>query len=205
MSIARALIELKTLEKRIQKTLDNLEPVTIMIGNKLEAKISSREDFEKNVKSSYQSLIDLVGRKRKIKSAVVQSNAVTVISVNEERMTVAEAIERKNSISVEKNIRQNLATKYSQAIKTIERHNNNIESQLFQLLQATYSKPETEISKEDYERIATPFKQNNEAKIINPLDIEKKLQSLEETIDKFESEVDIALTESNARTEIEIS
>lgn len=204
ISITRALIELKTLEKRISKTLENLQPVTIVTGNKLEPGIAGKEDFEKSVKASYQSLSALVERKRKIKSAVVRSNAITEIAVAGEIMTVAEAIERKNSIEIEKNIRKNLAAKYSEKIRFIENHNNNIQNQLFKLLQATYSKPEAEISKEDYDRIAIPFKENNEAKLLDPLVIKEKLQDIEKQIDLFESEVDIALTESNARTEIDI-
>ncbi|WP_028580489.1 hypothetical protein [Desulfogranum japonicum] len=204
ISITRALVELKTLDKRIQKILENLEPVTILTGSKMEVGIKSKEDFEKNTKSSYQSLTDLIERKRKIKSAVVKSNATTEIYVANEKMTVAEAIERKSSIETEKNIRKCLAEKYFKKIKQVENHNANIKSQLFKLLQATYSKPETEISKDDYDRIAVPFKENNEAKLIDPLEIKNKLQSIEEQIDIFESEVDIALTESNSRTEIEI-
>jgi hypothetical protein len=204
ISITRALVELKTLDKRIQKTLDNLEPVTTLIGNKLEVGIKNKEEFENNTKASYQSLTALVERKRKIKSAVVRSNAITEISVANEKMTVAEAIERKSSIEIEKNIRKKLAGKYSDKIKQIEKHNINIQGQIFKLLQATYSKPESEISKEDYDRIAVPFKENNEAKLVDPLEIKKKLKEIEEQIDQFESEVDIALTESNSRTEIEI-
>ncbi|MCP4353108.1 MAG: hypothetical protein GY795_47260 [Desulfobacterales bacterium] len=204
MSIARALVELKTLDKRIEKTLQNLKPVMVMTGSKLEPGISSREEFEKSVGSLYQSLTALVERKRKIKSAVVRSNAVTMVTVAGDKMTVAEAIERKNSIGIEKNIRKNLAGKYSEQVKKAENHNGQIQKQLFQLLQATYSKPETEISKDDYDRIATPFRENNEAKLVDPLGIEKELQSIEEKIDAFEAEVDITLTESNARTEIEI-
>ncbi len=204
ISISRALIELKTIEKRIVKTMQSLQPVTMMVGTKLQTGITSRDEFEKNVKSSYQSLLALVERKRAIKSAVVKSNATTVIAVADEKMTVAEAIERKNSIVIEKNIRKDLAAKYSEMVRKVENHNGQIQKQLLQLLQATYSKPETEISKDDYDKISVPFKENNEAKMIDPLSMEKELQSLEEKIDAFESEVDIALTESNARTEIEV-
>jgi hypothetical protein len=204
MSVSRALVELKTLDKRIEKTLQNLQPVTIMTGSKMVTGIASKEEFGKNVTSSYQSLMALVERKRKIKSGIVKSNAITMVTIAGEKMTVAEAIERKNSIAIEKNIRGNLAEKYSQEVRKVENHNAQIQKELLRLLQATYSKPETQIEKDDYDKIAIPFRENNEAKLIDPLDIEKKLQSFEEKIDAFESEVDIALTESNARNEIEV-
>jgi RNase P subunit RPR2 len=204
ISIARALIELKTLEKRIDKKLHELEPISILTGNKLESGIDSKEAFEKEVKASYQSLIALIEYKRKIKSAIVKSNAVTYVEIAGAKMTVAEAIERKSSIGIEKEIKKTLAKKYTDKLKIVENHNSNIQSQLYKLLQATYSKPETELSKEDYDKIAIPFKENNDATLIDPLNVKKTLQELDEEISEFESEVDIALTESNARTEVEV-
>jgi len=204
ISIARALIELKTLDKRISKKLHELEPITVEIGDKLESGISNKEEFEKQVKSAYQSLIALIDHKRKLKAAIVKSNAMTIVDVSGVKMTVAEAIERKSSISIEKEIKKTLSLKYTDKLRTVENHNKSIQDQLYKLLQATYSKSETEISKEDYEKIAIPFKENNDAKLINPLDIKKTLQELDDSISEFESEVDIVLTESNARTEVEI-
>ncbi len=208
LSITRALVEIKTLDKRITKTAENLQPVAVCIGGGESVTAvtgsESKEEFAKGVLASYQSLTALIDRRRKIKSAVVQSNAVTTISVAGENMTVAEAIERKNSIAMEKMIRDNLGQKYAEKIEQIERHNDAIQSQLFKLLEATYSKPEMEISKEDYDRVAVPFRENNGAELIDPLKIKNKLQELEEKIAIFEAEVDIALTESNARTDITI-
>ena len=204
ISIARALIELKTLDKRISKKIHALEPLSIEIGSKLESGISNKEEFETQVKSSYQSLMELIKHKRKIKASIVQSNAVTIVDISGIKMTVAEAIEHKNSIAIEKEIKKTLSKKYTDKLQLVEKHNKNIQDQLYKLLEATYSKSETEISKEDYEKIAIPFKENNDATLINPLDITKTLQSLDDNINAFESEVDIALTESNARTEVEI-
>ncbi len=204
LSISRALIELKTLEKRIDKGLYALQPVTVIKGGKLETGIKDRETFEKNVSASYQSITALVKRKRLIKSSVVQSNALTKVTIGDETMTVAEAIERKSSISIDKQIVKTLSAKYAESVSEINSHNVQMERQLLQLLQATYSKAETEISPEDYDKIAKPFKENNEAELLDPLDLKSVVKVLEEKIVIFESEVDIALTESNARTEITV-
>ena len=85
--------------------------------------------------------------------------------------------------------------KLVEASKKIISHNEQMQKQLLQLLNATYSKSETEVSKDDHDKIAIPFKANNEAILIDPLDIKKKISELDEEIDMFESEVDIALTE----------
>lgn len=204
ISVARALIEIKTLEKRIEKAIENLQPLGLMLGQKPEASIQSREAFESSARSAFQQIQDLLKRRRAIKNAVVLSNATTVVDIAGEKMTVAEAIERKRSIALEKHFKSNMWLKHSEKVTELENHNQKIERQLFQLLQATYAKPESEVSAEDYDKIAVPFKANNEASLIDPLHLKSTLHELEREIDAFESEVDIALTESNARTEIEL-
>ena len=52
---------------------------------------------------------------------------------------------------------------------------------------------------------SVPFFKNNEAKIIDPLDAKKLQEDLDEKITAFEAEVDVALSESNARTDITLN
>lgn len=205
MSVARALIELKTLEKRIQKAQENLQPMGLMIGQKPESGIQNRTEFEKSAQAMYQQIQDLIKRRRRLKNAIVLSNASTPVEIAGEKMTVAEAIERKASITIEKDLKNQLWKKYSEKVQQLEEHNQKVSRQLFQLLQSTYAKPETEVNKEDYDTIAVPFKENNDASLIDPLNLKTLLIQAETQIDAFEAEVDIALTESNARTEITIA
>ena len=205
ISVARALIEIKTLEKRIEKATENLTPLGLMLGQKPEASIQSRESFEKTAKAAYQQVQALLQRRRQLKNAVVLSNASTQVNIAGEKMTVAEAIERKRSIGLEKHFTATMWKQHTAKLEALEGHNQKIERQLFQLLQATYAKPESEVSAEDYDKIAQPFKANNEASLIDPLKLKETLFQLEQQIEAFETEVDVALTESNARTEIEIS
>ena len=175
-----------------------------MLGQRPEDGIQDRKRFEQEAKAAYQQIQALIQRRRQIKQAVILSNASTEVLVAAQKMTVAEAIERKGSIALEKQLRTDLWRKYSEKLTALEEHNHKIERQLFQLLQATYAKPESEVSQEDYQKIAQPFKQNNEASLIDPLNLKVMAFQLEAAIDAFESEVDIALTESNARTLIEV-
>jgi hypothetical protein len=205
ISVSRALVELKTLEKRIQKSIENLEPIGLMLGQKPEATIQNRQDFEKSAQAGYQQIQSLIRRRRQIKNAIVQSNALTQVQIVGERMTVAEAIERKSSIALEKELKTNLWKKYSDKTTQLEEHNQKVNRQLFQLLQATYAKPEQDVRTEDHDTIAIPFKENNLASLIDPLQLKATLFALDASIDAFEAEVDIALTESNARTEVEVA
>ena len=204
ISVIRALVELKTLEKRIHKGIADLDPVGLMLGQKPESKIQSKADFEKRAEAGFQQVQALIQRRRDLKNAIVLSNATTYIEISGHKMTVAEAIERKSSIALEKELKNNLRQKYSETLIRLEEHNQTLNRQLFKLLEATYAKPEAEISAEDYDKIALPFKLNNEASLIDPLNIKARMFSYETQIEAFETEVDIALSESNARTEIDL-
>lgn len=204
ISVARALVELKTLDKRIEKAVERLQPVGLLIGQKPESSIQSRKDFEASARSTYQHIQDLIARRRTIKNAVVLSNATTQVDVAGETMTVAEAIERKSSITLDKTLKKHLWSAYTQKMTELEEHNQKVSRQLFQLLQATYAKPESELSPEDHDKIAQPFKANNEASLLDPLKLKETFFALEAKIEAFERDVDIALTESNARTEIQL-
>lgn len=204
ISLSRALVELKTLDKRIQKAIDQLEPLGLMIGKNPESSIQNRQEFEKSARSGFQQVKDLIARRRLIKNAIVLSNANTQVEIAGEKMCVAEAIERKASITLEKELKNELWQKFTAKQTQLEEHNQKVMRQLFQLLQATYAKPEHELKVEDHDILALPFKENNLATLIDPLQLKATLFELEAKIDAFEAEVDIALTESNARTEIEL-
>ncbi len=204
LSVIRALVELKTLEKRIHKGIEQLEPVALMLGQKPESKVQDKAAFEKSAQAGFQQVQGLIQRRRELKNAIVLSNATTTVDIAGQKMTVAEAIERKSSIALEKELKNNLRQKYSDTLTRLEEHNQTLNRQLFKLLEATYAKPEAEITAEDYDKIAGPFKQNNEASLIDPLGIQARMFSFESQIEAFETEVDIALSESNARTEIEL-
>lgn len=66
------------------------------------------------------------------------------------------------------------------------------------------SKEASHVDKEDYDKIAKPFKESNWPKLIDPLNTIELIPTLEAEIDEFESQVDMALSEINVRTEIEI-
>ena len=96
MSIHRALAELKTLDARINSACSG---TFVYANKKSNAKISgmSIEDAKKFLVGNYDRAKDLIERRKKIKSAIVESNAKTEVEVAGIKMTVADAIERKSS------------------------------------------------------------------------------------------------------------
>jgi len=52
--------------------------------------------------------------------------------------------------------------------------------------------------------IATPFRENNEAKLVDPIGLDKILKLREEKMEAFMADVDVALSVKNATTVITI-
>jgi len=90
LTITRALVELKTLNSRINKIVD----YTTFIMYKTKSKNShyAEDDFRKTATSEFQSFNDLVARRDKIKNAIMMSNMTTMVEIAGKKMTVAHAV-----------------------------------------------------------------------------------------------------------------
>jgi len=205
MSVSRALVELKTLDKRIQKLINEFKPNDIIVNGKLRVNMTmSKDEFAKSVTSDYQQLKDLLSYRNAIKSAIVFSNAVTKVTIGTQEMTVAQAIERKTSIEIDELFVQHLNEWWSRYTNDVDKLNATLPARLDKLLEATFSKESSKVKTEEYEAVAKPFMERNQAILIDPLNIKEKIKELGDSIVEFKKEVDISLTESNARTEIVI-
>ena len=205
MLVTQALNELKLLDGRINRAISN---GTYVAAAKLsETKVSStvtKEDFIVDAKSSLQSVKDLIERRKKIKAAVVISNANTFVDISGVTMTVADAIERKDSIEYDNEILRTLKNQFSNAVATVGQKNMNMELQIDRIVESSFGKDSRQkINSEDYEAIAKPYRTNNEYGLVDPLGIEKLIAQMEEAIQGFISNVDAALQISNCTTYIE--
>lgn len=203
ISITRALSELKTLDDRIDR-LHQDAYVSVAVGGKLPKYPSyTIETLSTEMKASYQSFQDLLARRNKIKCALVVSNANTTVAIGEVSMTVAEAIERKNSIGKESAMIQVLTNQLNRTIQTIEQGNLEVKRRLDVMLESTFGK-DRRPSEEDYKAVAKPFMDTNEVKIVDPLNLQSLIAQMQKSVDDFQLNVDVALSEVNARTEIEV-
>lgn len=200
ISVTRALAEMKTLDDRIQKQT-NHGYVSATVGGNVVGTSRTSAEVEKAIKEQYQTFGDLVDRRNRLKCAIVKSNADTKVKIGEREMTVAEAIERKNSIGYEQQMVNSLVTQFRQATAQVEKINSDANQRLNQMLEVNLGK-DRKTSEEDFEAISKPFMAKNEAKIIDPLKIEDLSEKLQKDVDDFKLNVDFALSESNALTQI---
>ena len=101
MSITQGLAELKLLDKRLNKGLEDVSWMAVSTKNK---KVSE-EELKKTASAEYQSYLSLVKRRDTIKRAIVLSNANTTVCIASSWSgTVAEAIEYKSSLMYKKKL-----------------------------------------------------------------------------------------------------
>lgn len=205
MTITRALGELKLLSSKIE---DKINGSTFVIANlKSSNKVgyADKKDVISNMLSDYQSVNDLIERRKRIKSAIVESNSKTQVVINGKPMTVAEAIERKTSIDFEKGLLNKISSQYNIAVSSANAQNEKVKNQIdVMLIQMLGSEGKQKAKEEDIDIIAKPYKEKYEYELVNPLNVEKLIEKLKSDINGFLTEVDYILSESNCITKITI-
>lgn len=204
ITITEALNELKLYDAKINKAI-NKEYVGCTKKSSNLVGVKKREDFINNVKSNYQSVTDLIKNRNVMKSAIVKSNATTELEINGKKMTVAEAIERKNSIEYEEHLLLELKAQYAKASDKVLKENVKVDNAVDNLLETLIGKEsDKKVSKEDQEAIVEPYRVKNEYELVDPIGIYEEIEKLENEIDGFKSDVNTKLVLSNAITFIEV-
>lgn len=206
MLITQALNELKTLDARINRGInkaDFIEAAKISDSNIIPG--VSKEEFRKEAEASYASIQDLIKRRRAIKSAIMLSNAKTVVEINGEEMTVAEAIDLKTSIKYQELLLQKMRLQKDECTRKVANANMKMNQQIDAMLSAMYGKDSKDkITADQHDNVAGPYKLANEYGPEDPLKISKKIEELENYIEEFKANVDAKLQISNCVTTIEI-
>lgn len=201
--VTQALNELKLLNSRILNEIERSKFVAS--AKKIEKKVTphvTKEEFNAKAKANYASINDLIARKSKIKSAVIASNAVTVVEVNGVQMTVAEALELKNSIEYKEELLITLKAQFASSTKDALNKNIALEAKIDNILETMVGK-DAKTKSEDFKEVVEPMRENGEYALVDPLGIENEIQKLEDEISGFKSNVDAVLQISNCITYIE--
>lgn len=204
ISITRALSEIKLLEKKINQSINELQPTQVITGNKPPVGYETLDKFKLEKKSKYQSINDLIERRSQIKRKVVLSNATTMIDVAGKHLSVAECIDYKTSVlSFKVALRNMLANSYNSSANQYETQLNNVKDQIDKQLLVFYGR-DKKISDDERNAIVDPYMKTNAPKVVDPIGCVDEYEKLTKEIDDFTLDVDRILAESNATTFIEI-
>ena len=195
ITLTRALTELKTLDKRIQKTISESQFCSV------QGQLRKPETKALSAQSNYDKIRDLMSRRLALKSAIVTSNANTKIRVCGMDLTVAEAIELKSSIKNYKSLLNTMQTQYGYVSEYMERENSKVRSNLENSLGNNNSDNNNMDNVADYSK---NYMKVHGLEIYDPLKLSEKVEDLGNFITEFEDEVDFVLSEKNATTTISI-
>lgn len=206
ISIARALAEHKLTDKKIEKLMSQARYCSTQRGRKPQTSDGiTVEDFTKNATSSFDKIQALVKQKNALKAAIVESNAKTTVSIGNQSMTVAAAIERKRTIELESRVLNHMKSDYMRSKQFVEAEGVKVQTKLDSLLESNFGAGKGGSAKqEEVEAISKPYLEINSITLIDPLKIDEKIKAMDSAIDEFIKNVDFALNESNVRTEIEV-
>jgi len=207
MTIHQALCELKTLDSRI---LSAIEANSYVFANKhANTKVGGVEIGKicDEIKAKYDQANDLIRRRDAIKRTVVLSNAATMVTIDGQQYTVAEAIELKNhQIPILQRILKKMQMQLEYARREADRSNGDaLEARADGYIKSLYGdKTDLKNMSEEIRKTREEFIRQQTVEIVDPLDITARMKELEDRINGFIVNIDSALSVSNALTSIEI-
>lgn len=205
ITLHKALGELKLIDKKIEKRIKEFAPVGINIKGKLVDGVAKEDDFRKDVTGNYDSIIQLIERKIKLKAAIVKANGLTMVKVGEKEMTIADAINRKKIIDAKKELLKTIIAKFNRMVDEMNRRNDTLNQRLDTHLIGLLGKEKASKPDDaDVTKNTEVFRELNEWMLCDPINAKQTSESLDKEIDEFESEVDYALSEINSTTFIVI-
>ena len=197
MSVNKGLITLKLLDKRINKIYIEMNNLIELRPNNSKTEI---KDLQERIKGQMNQYQDLIAYRQAIKVAIIKSNAITKVKINNMELTIAEAIYKKESIELDINIKDKLKSDYSKVLRNIVNNDINIENNFKQFITGLFgdSKP----TPEELNKHRESFNKTNGYSIVDPLNVKQMIGRMEDDIFNFESEINAILTDSNALTQI---
>lgn len=179
----------------------------------MERRVTQKE-FEKEARSFYQQIIDLIHWYDKVDQAILRSNAETIIETSYGTMSIANALALRSRLSCsnaydsdsnfEGNLMMKLQEELNEKIRVMEQKNKGLQNtaetmRLSILGKDTKTKDETPL------KVVDVYVQENTTELIDPLNVRKKIDELNERRETILNELDTKIKVSNATTFVEIN
>ena len=215
MLVTQALDERDLLVKKIADKIEKASFVDTVKPNeeKVYAKKISKEEYAKEAEAAYQQIVDLIDRFQKLDAAIVDSNAKTEIATSYGTFTVAGAISLRSRLrgmgaydgeaDFEGKLHDKLRYEYSERVRFCDMKNSQLQSTAEGMRLSILGKDSK--TKDDKPLgVVDAYVKENTTELVDPLDVKKKLEALEEKRNTLLTELDTQIKVSNATTFIEV-
>jgi len=206
MTVHKALSELKIIGERIEKEISGMNFLAVNKHSNAKMNGLPVADYINQTKDKYKSVMTLINRRNAIKRAVTKSNATTMVNVGDEEYTVAEAIDMKNfGMNYQRGMLSRLESQWRSVQSMAERENGDkLDRRADEYIKSLYENADMKNMSDEIKKVRDAFVESQTMDIIDPIGAEKTMADLRDKIDAFMSEVDSALSVSNALTTIEV-
>ena len=205
MLVTQALDERDLLVKKISDKIDKASFVDTIKPNedKVYSKRIGKDEYAKEAESAYQQIVDLIERFRKIDAAIVASNAETEITTSYGKFTVAGGT-YDGEADFEGILKSKMQDEYNERVRTCDLKNSQLQNTAESMRLSILGKDSK--TKDDKPLgVVDAYVKENTTELVDPLDIKKKIESLEEKNNTLLKELDTQIKVSNATTLIEIA
>jgi hypothetical protein len=201
INIARALVELKTIEDRIQKAIEKGEFITYK--TKVRNFLLPEAMFKTSAAASLQSIDALIERKIKLEEAIAISNATTQVTVAGMTMSVSKAIHYKKVVQYSNKLLDRMKQQKQTVVTESEAHRQRVQQKIESNIQTICGR-EAKPDQATIQGISESIAKSDPIDVFDPLGIEKVIDDREAFNTEFKDNVDLVLTESNCVTKIKV-
>jgi len=215
MLVTQALDERDLLVKKITDKIEKASFVDTIKPNedKVYSKRITRDEYTREAESAYQQIVDLIDRYQKIDSAIVASNAKTEITTSYVKFTVAGAIALRSRMRSQGSYGMDadfegllvgkMKNEYNERVRTCDLKNGQLQNTAESMRLSILGK-DTKTKDDKPLGVVDAYVKENTTELMDPLDIKKKIETLEEKTNTLLKELDTQIKVSNATTLIEI-
>ena len=216
MLVTQALDERDLLVKKINDKIAKASFVDTIKPNedKVYAKRIDKAEYAKEAEAAYQQIKDLISRFQLIDAAIVESNAKTEVNTSYGTFTVAGAISLRSRLrgmdaydgeaDFEGRLKNKLNHEYSERVQFCDMKNGQLQSTAESMRLSILGRDAK--AKDDKPLgVVDAYMKENTTELVDPLDVKKKVDMLEEKRNILLTELDTQIKVSNATTFIEIA
>lgn len=213
--VTQALDERDLLVKKIGDKIAKASFTDVKKHNETKVMDARTEEgtFRKDVESAYQQIMDLIKRFRKLDAAIVASNANTIIHTSFGDYTVAGAIALRSRMrgsgsyyedsDFEGILLDKMKSEVNNRLLAVDSKNKQLETTAESMRLSILGK-ETKTKDDKPLAVVATYVSENTAELVDPLDVRRKVDEIQEKRTKLLSELDTQIKVSNATTFVEI-
>ena len=214
MSLTRALAYVKALDKRLETEISSGLYISVAKGlnEKRVPHIAARANsgitisaVESSIKANFDRITSSIANRATVKEAILKANNETPVSIGSKSMTIAQAVEQKQSVKFRAGFLAVLKQQYLNATATVKQLQDKLEMDKNSRLEKAFVGVDMKtLSKDSLEVITKALVDEGTPSFIDQANLQAYITKLEAELEEFTLNVDYVLSEVNSRTNIEV-